>query len=291
MVMIFADALYWHTGQTVDWASTLTNNQNYEQFALKTFTFNWAPGYRIGLGRTMGHDQWDTQASYTWFHSKASDHATGAVTSTSLAARLSLLEPFTTGRATINLHYKMVDWDLGRSFLASKHLELRPSIGLKGGWISQMIQSDFATPNLLGFIAFSASDKIAQHFRGVGPKGGVTGKWYLGNSQKHSFSLIGKFEAGYLWGHWAIRDKFIDDLGTVISVKPSNRNFGSFLLRGFAGLGWDLNCHHDRAHFSIKLGYEIEDWLNQLQIYTNISGSQNNDLILQGLTAGARFDF
>src|SRR3990167_2006006 len=72
---IFADALYWYTGETVDWASTLTNSPNSEQFRLKTFTFDWAPGFRVGLGYNMHHDQWDTQLSYTWFRSKATDRA------------------------------------------------------------------------------------------------------------------------------------------------------------------------------------------------------------------------
>lgn len=287
----FLDALYWHTGETVDWATTLTNNPNSEQFSLKTFSFDWAPGYRVGLGYNMGHDGWDTQVSYTWFHSQARDHASGAVTSASLAARLSLLEPFSTGRASIHLRYKMFDGNLGRSFLVSRHLVLRPSIGLKGGWINQTIHSHWTKPNLLGFFPFTASDTIKQRFQGVGPKGGVSGKWCFGNIQKHSFSLMGEFEAGYLWGHWSIRDRFVDNLATVISVKTSSRNYGSFVLHAFAGLGWDCNFSRDRTHVGLKVGYEIEDWLNQLQIYTNISGSQNNDLILQGLTLGARFDF
>lgn len=288
---IFADFLYWYTSESVDWAFTLTQSQNSLQTSYKTFSFEWAPGFCIGFGYNMEHDQWDTQASYTWFHSKATDHARGSVTSAFLAARLSLLEPFSTGRASLNLHYNIFDWDLGRSFLVSKYLALRPSIGIRGGWISQAIHSDWTIPNFLNLFLFTASENVEQSFQGGGPKGGMLAKWCFGNLRKHSFSLISQFEAGYLWGRWSIRDKFVDNLSTVIYVKTFDRNFGSLVLHSFMGFGWDCNFDHNRSHVGLKLGYEIEDWLNQCQIFSDTSGSQNNDLILQGLSAGLNFDF
>ncbi|MGH2611696.1 MAG: Lpg1974 family pore-forming outer membrane protein, partial [Rhabdochlamydiaceae bacterium] len=171
-------------------------------------------------------------------------------------------------------------------------LVFRPSIGLKGGWINQTLHSYWTIPNFIGPLTFYASENLKQRFQGVGPKGGLTGKWCFGNIQKNQcFSLIGMFEAGYLWGHWSIRDKYSDSLLTIINVKTPGRNFGAFVLHAFAGLGWDYNFDHERSHFSVKVGYEIEDWFNQFQIYSDTSGSQNNDLILQGLNLSVRFDF
>jgi hypothetical protein len=288
---IFADALYWYTSETVDWAFVLKHGPNSETSTYKTFTFDWAPGFRVGLGYNMMHDQWDTQLSYTWFQSKAKDHAEGIVTTAFLAARLSLLEPFSTGKASLNLRYNIFDWDLGRSFLVSKHLSFRPAIGLKGGRITQMIRSDWTIPNFLNLFEFTASENFKQRFQGAGPKGGLTGKWGFGNVPKNYFSLIGQFEAGYLWGHWSMRDEFIDNLSTVINVKTTARNFGALVLHAFLGFGWDVNFDHDRSHFGLKLGYEIQDWFNQFQLYSDTSGSQNNDLILQGFNLGVRFDF
>ncbi len=40
----------------------------------------------------------------------------------------------------------MLDWELGRSFYVSKHLSLRPHIGIKGGWISQHVRENFTKP-------------------------------------------------------------------------------------------------------------------------------------------------
>ncbi|NGX49347.1 MAG: hypothetical protein K940chlam5_00945 [Candidatus Anoxychlamydiales bacterium] len=288
---VFANALYWHTSETLDWAFTLKPNQSSLQTTYKTFSFDWDPGFCIGLGYNMEHDLWDTQVKYTRFQSKATDHTSGSVMPAFLAARLSLLEPFSTGKASLNLNYNIFDWDLGRNLLVSKYLFFRPSIGLRGGWIHQDINSNWTIPNFLNLFFFSASENLKQKFHGVGPKGGVTGKWCFGTIRKHSFSFIGQFEAGYLWGHWSIRDRYVDNLATIIHLITLDRNFGSLVLHSFMGFGWDCNFNHDRSHFNLKLGYEIEDWLNHLQIFSDASGAQNNDLILQGLNFGLHFDF
>lgn len=283
------DALYWYTTENVDWAYVVHPNANFLEVDYKTFVFNWAPGFRVRLGHNMEHDRWDCQASYTWFQSKASGASEGLITPGFFAVRLSALEPFSQGAANISIHYNMFDLDLGRAFYISNHLLVRPSIGMKAGWISQIIHSHWS--RLIDSIPIFAEENLKQSFAAGGAKGGVNTKWFLGNTQKHFFSLIGTFEAGYLWGQWSIQDKYEDTLATIIYTKTTPRSFGSFMLHCFAGLGWDVNFDNDRAHFAFKLGYEIEDWFNQCQIFTDINGAQNNDLILQGLSASLGFDF
>jgi len=63
------------------------------------------------------------------------------------------------------------------------------------------------------------------------------------------------------------------------------------MLQALMGFGWDFNFNKDRSHFALKVGYEFQDWLNHFQIFTNDSGTDNLDLILQGLTLDLRFDF
>lgn len=33
--------------------------------------WNWNPGFKIGLGKNLSHDQWDIYFEYTWLYSKA----------------------------------------------------------------------------------------------------------------------------------------------------------------------------------------------------------------------------
>ncbi len=289
---VFGDALYYHTSEIFDWAYTRSGNSTTFETDYKILDFNWAPGFSVGLGYNMVHDNWDTQLQYTWFQSNATGAASGVVIAGFLAARLSLLEPFTTGNAALHLDYNMFDWDLGRSFFVSEFLSLRPTIGLKGGWINQNLNTTWTIPDFF-FTTFllSATENLKQRFQCGGPKGGFTANWILANFQQHFFSIVSHAEAGFLWGHWSIQDQYTDNLSTDIAVITTDRNFGAFVLQGFLGLGWDCNFNDNRFHVQAKIGYQIEDWLNQLQIYTNISGSQNNDLILQGLNFSLGFDF
>ena len=284
---VMAEGFYWYTNETMDWAFTLKNEQNLTKTEYKTFVFDWAPGFRVGLSYTMNHDHWDTRAYYTWFMSKAEGSTSGPVTPAFLAARLSLLEPFSSGKASLHLDYDILDWDLGRYF-SRNSLALRPFIGLKGGWITQKIKSSWTTPDFLGFLFVSATENLKQSFKGVGPKGGVLGKWFLGN---RGFNLMGQLDAGYLWGHWSIQDKYTDNFNTKISVITNDRDFGALVLHIFFGLGWEHYFKEERYHLGLKFGYEMENWFNHCQFFTDASGSQTNDLILQGLNFGINFDF
>lgn len=287
---IFADALYWYTSESIDWAFTTTPSETHDKSSYKTVAFDWNPGFRVGLGYNIPYDQWDTQLTYTQFQTDVSHHGSGRITSAFLAARLSLLEPFQTGKANFNIHYNVIDWDLGRSFSISQFLSIRPYIGAKGGWINQKINLKWTIPDLLG-IHYSATERVKNNFEGIGPKGGVNGKWILGNLNKHVFSLLSNFSGAFMWGHWELQDKFTDIFLTQTSIPMANRNFGALMLQAMMGLGWDLDFNQDSSHIAIKLGYEIQDWFNHFQVFTNASGTQNSDLIFQGLTADLRFDF
>jgi hypothetical protein len=278
---VFGEVLYWYTSETVDWAFTLSSDPNTITTSYKTFTFQWAPGFRVGLGYNIYHDCWNTEASYTRFQSRATDQTSGSVTPAFLAARLSFLEPFSTGEASLDLNYNMFDWKLGRSSLVCRCLCIRPSIGVRGGWITQTIKSTW-TIDLFG--SHIATEDIKQNFWGVGPTGGFNMKWRFKNIQNHSLSLVGQFEANYLWGHWSIKDEFTDDLFfTEIEIITLDRNFGSFVLPSFLGFEWGYAFGCNRL-LTAKIGYEIEDWFNQFQIFSDASGSQNNNLILQGFS-------
>ena len=63
------------------------------------------------------------------------------------------------------------------------------------------------------------------------------------------------------------------------------------MLQGFMGFGLDFDLQGKCSHLSFKLGYEIQDWFNQYQVFDNGTGAHNNDLLLQGLTLDMRLDF
>jgi hypothetical protein len=283
---VFAKAFYWYTSETNDWAYTRASTDNNVTAIYQTFVFDWAPGFSVGLGYNMDRDLWDTQASYTWFHSKATANAGdfGTITPGYLAARLSGTEPYITGRGSLTVHYNMFDWDIGRKYLVSEYLSLRPSIGIKGGWINQAIHTKWFKPG------FTGTETLTQTFQAGGAKSGIAGKWCFGNLRKQAFSLLGLFDFAYLWGHWSIHDTFTSSSSTTLyTLQTTPRNYGSVSFHSFFGLAWDYNS--TRTHLELKLGYEIEDWLNQCQFFTNIAGGENSDLVLQGITGGFDIEF
>ncbi len=287
-VDVFAKANYWYTSESIDWAYTSEGNSNDWTSSYQMFVFDWAPGFTVGLGCAMEHDRWDSNISYTWFQSKALAHAGGgdvSITPGFLAHRLApylpFIGPFSTGKASIDIHYNMFDWDLGRPFFIDKNFLIRPAIGLKGGWINQWIRSSWTLPALTDFLA---NENLTQKFQAGGAKAGVTGKWCLSTRLKQTFSLVGMFDLAYLWGHWSIRNQFLDTFAITINLETTDRNFGVLVFHSFLGFEWEFLLRQNRNHVAFKLGYEIEDWLDQCQFFTNISGSQSNDLILQGLS-------
>lgn len=278
----FVEGLYWYTSESVDWAFTLSAADHTVQSDYKTFAFDWAPGVRAGFLYDIRGSVFDTQASYTWFESSASGVADGGVTPAFLAARLSLLEPFSSGEATLDVSYNMLDWDLGVNICSRQGLTFRPAIGLKGGWIDQKIHSKWKRPLI------EASEDLIQHFRGIGPKGALSAKWCIERCAVH---LVAMLDVSYLWGYWSIQDNYIDNLDTTISVITSARNFGAFTLRSFFGFEWECPLQRENVYLHVRSGYEIENWFNQLQIFSDASGSQSNNLIFQGLTIGLTLGF
>lgn len=272
LTALFLEGFYWLPSETVDWAYVHTVDGDHQQSTYKTFRFDWEPGFRLGAEWTLC--DWENAFTYTYFRSQANDHALGPVTAGFLGARLSLLEPFSKGSASLHLNYNIFDWITACPFQVGC-LTLRPLIGLKGGWINQSIHSHWRTDILL------AQEILHNRFWGIGPKGGASLQFDLGNH----LNLQGSFEANYLWGHWAIRDNYLDNLGTRIQVKTTDRVFGSLVLRANLGFSYEWN------NFTLQLSYEIEDWWNQFQIYSNISGSENNDLILQGVNLHLGYTF
>ncbi|NGX48258.1 MAG: hypothetical protein K1000chlam3_01649 [Chlamydiae bacterium] len=284
-VDVYADALYWYTTEIVDWSMNLDPKGNLETVTFQKLSFDWAPGFRIGIGYTSSCDCWDTQFSYTHFQTKGANRAKGdMIKSEYFGSIFSDLGFYQQAKIRAKIEYNMFDWELGYLLCPSECLFLRPVIGIKGGWIHQTLKTPlkktFDILNIL-FIPVKAEETLRNDFWGIGPKGGVNSKWFLSSC----FSLVGDFSAALMWGHWSFSDQFLDSSGSNIVTKIAGRNFGAFMLQGFLGLGLDI------CNFSLKVGYEVQDWFNQYQIFDNGTGGQSGNLILQGLRFQVRFDF
>lgn len=303
---VFGDLLYWHADvDHADWA--YKNSDTLDPVITgpnHSLNFKWAYGFRVGLGANMDYDQWDTNVYYTWFQTENSN-ALGTKGTQSAADLFGLATPFTQGKMSWRIHYSVIDWELGRWFYVSKHLALRPHIGLKNAWISHHTHQRFTQ------VDNRFNTRSHNEFWGVGPSGGLNTAWNFANLGRHHFDFFGDFAGALMYGHFNVRHKEINTvIGTEIVLGPDtvtsgfqpshlSRNLMVPMVQGIFGLSWDTGFNCDRCHFGIRVGYEFQYWWrqNQMLIGETAVGStvryhrSNGDLALQGLTIDFKFDF
>ncbi|HSX03600.1 MAG TPA: Lpg1974 family pore-forming outer membrane protein [Rhabdochlamydiaceae bacterium] len=302
---VFASLIVWTVREAgADcWAEVITTSSSTFSNDLREVDFDWDPGYRVGISYGMMHDQWDTQAYYTWFKTTGKDHVSslpGAVHSTFLGNFYidnqdgkGLSGPsYQEASIQWTIHFNMFDWELGRNFWVSNSLAIRPFVGVKGGWIDQSIHSKWQDPALSATLFFNTgTENLKNNFWGIGPAAGINTRWNLFNFGCHSFDLFGDFSGAIMWGHWTFGDLFKNDIDQVVSVDLNPIKSGASMLRTFMGFSWKAFFSQNRTQFSAKLGYEMQFWLDQLQFYSFVGGRLNNELTLQGGTLEFCFDF
>jgi hypothetical protein len=252
-----------------------------------TLDFKWSWGFRVGIGANTDYDQWDTNVYYTWFRTRNSNSV--GTTGTQIGSDLfGLASPFTQGSIHWKISYQMIDWELGRAFYVSKHLSLRPHIGIKGGWINQHVNEHFTTPTG----AYHSTTK--NDFWGVGACGGFNSAWTFAQVGTHHFDFFGDFAGAVMYGHFNVKH-------SETSFTPSglNRNIMAPMLQAMFGMSWDTSFNCNRCHFGLRVGYEFQYWWKQNQMLINETAAGGlvgytrsaGDLGLQGLTIDFRFDF
>lgn len=295
---ISADFLAWYASEEVAsiWADVVTiSDNNTSSWGAPSFKFKWDYGFRVGIGYDLVYGQWDSTLSWTWFRTDAT-HTIPFQSDITLGPEF--FAGFLSGdtpqsmKAQWSLALNMFDWDLGRSYLISKNLFLRPFFGLKGGWIDQTI---FAHYYNLTIDSTPTTDTGIEHlkndFWGIGPLGGINSKWRMRHFGSQSIDLFGDFSLASLWGTWNCSDLYKNTAQQTSSVNTKKNSLGALMLRGFMGIGWDADLCNGQSHLAAKLGFETQFWFNQLRIATFQLQRLHNDLSLQGITCNCRFDF
>jgi hypothetical protein len=305
-VGFFADFLFWWFSEsgTDNWAQNINNVMFAPTGRIDIFPvdFHWEPGFRIGVNYDWQQGQWDTQLYYTWYRTVGSDHVSGNEITSSFLGNFYINNANGAGisgpkyrKAAIRwrILYNIFDWDIGRSFLMSRALSMRPFIGLRGGWIDQKINSKWEDPILTESqpVFTVATENLKNDFWGIGPSAGLNTKWILGHVKEHSFSLFGDFSTALMFGHWSFSDTYKNNTPAEVNYKVSSVNGLATMFKSTMGLKWEVYFNQRRSHFALRLGYEMQFWLDQLQYNSFNTGRFNNELTLEGGTIDFRVDF
>lgn len=266
---------------------------------LKGFEFDWAPGFRIGVGYHFKYDRWDSLLYWTRYHnhcsSSARPHGNGSLSGAWVPLVFGGGE---TQHATAHWHfrYDVVDLELGRSFYLTKALSGRPFIGLRGAIIGQHCRfryDDLNNPNVHDLIVRTKNDYDAGGLR--------TGAQMNFRFNQH-FSFWGSFAAALLYGHFDVKLGLQlpgVDLGGLKLGYTGNYNRVKTNVEAGLGIQWETGYSEGRYHLTILACYEFSQWFNQNQLIKIIIPgmfipsvpSGDGDLGLQGATLSARFDF
>jgi len=301
-IFLTADLLYWKLQEggntyayTYDSNPVSVASEHFVEGKAAKTDFDWNFGYRVGVGYRSTYDAWDIYLNYTSFSTHAHGKKEESITSSKTLYPLlqyQELEFMEVSKAKARWHvrFQNLDFDFGRDYYVSCHLAFHPSFGVKGAVIDQKMHVAYS-----GFDLGSSPYKIhnKNDFWGIGPKAGLSSRWFLGEA----FNVFGGLYGALLWGHFDVNNRHF----RAPSNLPEEQVFdikddfdravptAQFLL----GLGWDTLFDHDKFHIGLNISFESQYWWRQNQM-TNTPASQNSvseDLSLYGVTGSITLDF
>ncbi|MBS0652463.1 MAG: hypothetical protein JSR39_02935 [Verrucomicrobia bacterium] len=305
-LFITADYLLWKaTEQNLNFASdvldTLAIGEMSPKGKLFNVEFNWQSGFRVGLGYNLGHDQWDTDLTWTWFMDHGSGNAESSanqIFSTIASPIFNALISAKKAKSDLELHLNLLDWELGREFYTGKWLTVRPFGGLRTGWVNQNWKTEYFDPGSFRSVPLKKFQvDLKQEFWGIGLRGGLDTEWSLISG----LSIYGNGAVSLLYGFF--RDARLEKSTSMAGIKGRNlfgvssKRCEQAIAELQLGLRWDQMFSHDRFHLRIQTGWEHMVFFdhNHLFFYldpfsANLSEYGGN-LSFQGWSSSVRFDF
>lgn len=286
---VFEDLLYWHASQqtTSIWAYQFSLNSSPMDptsqgtyFTEPNTYFGWSPGLRLGIQYTPDN-YLDTKLYWTHFSTKTNDSLT-APSGTWLLPQFfngfTTTNVYNSAELNWNLEMNMMDVKVGHPYNPLDTLIIHPSIGIKGGTINQSLHSKWQM-TVLDIPLYNATENLKNNFAGLGPSLSLESIWRL----YKSFSILGDLETALLWGHWNIEDDFHRPNPLFYTQKTIQSNtsdsLGTFMAGYFLGFEWSFQA---KALVTLRAGYEMQFWSNQLRLPIFQALPIHGDLTLQG---------
>ena len=291
----FGDFLYWQATEPVDWTMN-TNDSTTDQYVeFRNIEYDFTPGFRVGVGvGSSAQCQWVRQAVlHTVLYGRRRrgvgrcDAGFFGLENGSAAEAVALFQnrkhPGQDRLQCNGLGFRQV-------VLSTESFRFRPVLGLRGAWINQAFGSEFqgSWSSTSTITSETVDERIENDFWGIGPKLGIENSLNLWRGERSEINFTLNFYTAYLLGFWTIKDATIktNNTGTFsFDIPIDNRDFGALTFQAMVGL------HFRCGNWNATAGYEINDWLNQCQIFDDATGPHNNDLILQGLSARINYSF
>lgn len=285
---VTGDFLYWHMQQ--EGLSYAQSGFNGQRGTVKRPDFGFEPGFKVGLGYLIPHDDWDFLMQYTWIKSHVNDSSRGVRAKWQIANAATDTD-FARAKSNWDIHINLIDVELGRNFYVSKFLSLRPFVGLKGAIINQDYNAKYFPENPSVAQVNQLQMRMEQNYWGVGVRGGINSSWHLSSR----WSIYGNLALSGLWSQFDVdrvdrRTNLSNQTLTTANIR-NDFSTGKPFLELALGLRWGSYFNQSRNHISLSAGWEQQIFWSHNQYISFINSSSLGDLTMQGLSAKIRFDF
>jgi hypothetical protein len=289
---------------------TVSNGTQINNYS--SLSFDYKPAFKVGLGFTLGCDNWDFYTEYFRYHADVGNGSFSQVADedTSLTAFLYLspiavesLPTLSNGIYSIDSNTKwrlemdIVDFNLRRRYFVGKCLTMQTTIGVQAAWIDQKQTTNYdiskGEKNLLTEEFYNIVNSSCSW--GVGAKAALDTEWLFCGS----FRLFSNTSLAVLYTDY---DSIKNKSSYIQNESSKDVSYSRSLcyLRPNAnislGLGWgDYWCCND-WYFDLSAAYEFRVYWNQNVLpQVNIGAFDPTglygDLYLHGLVITARLDF
>ncbi|MCB1110556.1 MAG: hypothetical protein KDK64_06200 [Chlamydiia bacterium] len=279
---------------------------------------SWDPGSRIGLGLVMDHDGWDVYSDWTYFYnSETASRSVPPFSNPNFAfggnnqtpGVKALRSPwFLTPNGDFFNHiqskwavlFNQIDLELGRNYLISKYLSLRPYAGVRGYWTRMHFSVKGSRPFLGDTSELRSSSRYRQKNWGVGFLAGLDTNWFF----TVQWSLFADASAALTYGKWWVKrassERERDTTGVIRNLRVNTRDI-NYGIQPFvdlvAGLRWQNAYTNFRLLFDAGWEFHYLVDINQMfrgtgeTIANSDLLSTNGNLTLSGIRIRGRVEF
>ena len=312
-----ADFLYWYVqangnefAQTGQILNTADPTQPFNSGKLYSPSYQSSPGFKVGLSFCTQNKEYDLGLLYTWMYSSASksllsyDSYTGIIPQIGYNPANSVLGlcSFSGGFNYINqaqanwcIHFNAFDFDLGRIIKIKDNIIIKPILGLKGIYQTQVFNFNFDTydgPTGASSYTGTNENHNTQYLWGAGLKTGLKSYW----SFVKNFGLFFDVAIDLLYGSYTSKINSSDinnpaypnENNYPVAIQTLSNNSIFPVVELYGGLSYDVGDCLELRKFQIKLCCEEQIWFFNNQ---HTSPTADNSLILQGLTAKLLYSF
>lgn len=330
-VFFSGEALFWWAKEgglefAVQDASYIDNGSVIQNGKMLEPDPGWNAGFRLGLGYVFHRDGWDLDLWWTNYENGQGDDDCDDCCENSLSPSMAIWTGLRTDGNNIvaanfdtkwRVNLNVLDLELGRGFMTSKWLELRPFVGVRGAWTNERYKINYYDLSHVASTTPGQSIAVADDFVsmknkwwGVGPRAGLNSRWGFG----WGFSLYGNAAISLLYGKFNVTHTetatgtLTSALGDVTPFADENiLNYkdGWETGRAVTDLALGVMWEHDfRNNWGIgfNVGWEQHLFFNANQFwkvsrtggpdgFTQGFSHERGDLSFQGVSLGANIYF